>query len=122
MKTYGDGQVLFEKPINIGIDKYEINGSLASLLGDVAYWVANQTYPTDEIAIRLKHRIVSIDPFPNGNGRHSRLLADVFIEKILEGNLFSWGSSLEKPRRQYIRSLGEADQGDYERLILFARK
>jgi Fic-DOC domain mobile mystery protein B len=69
---------------NIGVDKWQIPTELKYLLDDLIYWYTNQTYPPDEIAIRFKHRIVSIHCFPNGNGRHSRLLADIVIEKIFK--------------------------------------
>ena len=41
-----------------------------------------------EIAARFKDRIVSIRCFANGNGRHSRLIADVIIDKIFGSEVF----------------------------------
>ena len=67
---------------NIGIDQWQISTELKTLLDDANYWIENNTYSPDEIAIRFKHRLVSIHCFPNGNGRHSRLMADIIIEKI----------------------------------------
>lgn len=67
---------------NIGIDAYRIPAELAAMLGDVRYWVAHGTFPPDEIAIRLHHRLVAIHPFPNGNGRHARLMADLLIARL----------------------------------------
>jgi Fic-DOC domain mobile mystery protein B len=64
---------------NIGVDKYQIGTKLRDLLEDCKYWIEHKTYNEDEIAIRFSHRIVSIHPFPNGNGRHSRLIADCLI-------------------------------------------
>lgn len=77
---------------NIGVDKYQIGIELRALLDDCRYWIENKTFPEDEIAIRFKHRIVSIHCFPNGNGRHSRLIADIIAEKILKRPVFTWGS------------------------------
>jgi Fic family protein len=42
--------------------------------------IAHQVEPVDQIGIHFHHRLVSIHPFPNGNGRHARLIADVLIE------------------------------------------
>ena len=67
---------------NIGVDKFEISVELNKLLNDTIYWIENKVFEPDEIAIRFKHRLVSIHCFPNGNGRHSRLIADIIIEKI----------------------------------------
>ena len=80
----------------------------------------------DLIAIRFHHRLVSIHPFPNGNGRHARLIADVLIEQ-LGAPRFSWGgsSSLVKAsalRQQYIAALQRADRGDASALLAFARE
>lgn len=58
---------------NLGVDVNEIRTHLRTLLEDARYWVEHRTYPEDDIAVRISHRIVSIHPFPNGNGRHSRL-------------------------------------------------
>jgi Fic-DOC domain mobile mystery protein B len=79
---------------NIGIDKWQIPIELRYLLDDIRYWHENNTYPPDEMAVRFKHRIVSIHCFPNGNGRHSRLMADIIIEKIYKQPVFSWGAAL----------------------------
>jgi len=110
---------------NLGVDKYLISTELRMLLDDCKYWIANQTFTDDEIAIRFKHRIVSIHCFANGNGRHSRLMADIQIEKIFKKEVFSWGSAnfvkAEDDRKAYLAALHEADRANYESLIKFAR-
>ena len=110
---------------NIGVDKFQIGIELRALLDDSRYWIDNRTYPQDEIAIRCKHRLVSIHCFANGNGRHARLYADVLIEKILDRPLFTWGSaSLLRPgdtRAAYLSALQTADEGDVGPLLAFAR-
>ena len=80
---------------NMGIDKAQIPTELRYLLDDTRYWHENKTYPPDEIAVRFKHRIVSIHCFPNGNGRHSRLMADIIAEKIYKQPVFSWGATMD---------------------------
>lgn len=76
---------------NIGVDRHQISIQLKMLCDDALFWIENNTYPPIEIAIRFKHRIVSIHCFPNGNGRHSRLMADIIIEKLFGEEPFSWG-------------------------------
>ncbi len=110
---------------NLGVDKWQVPSELKKLLDDVIYWVANKTHPPDEIAIRFKHRIVSIHCFPNGNGRHSRLMADIIIEKIYKLPVFSWGalnfSGELDFRKTYLKAVKTADNGDYSLLLAFAR-
>ena len=109
----------------IGIVWYLIPTELKKLCDNVKYQIDNETFPKDEIAVRFHHKLVYIHPFPNGNGRHARLIADLLIMK--QGlPRFSWGmnQSLYKAspvRKQYIESLQLADHGDYSKLIVFAR-
>src|SRR5258707_9011650 len=109
---------------NIGIAFHEIPERLAVLLGDVRYWIENGTHSSDETAVRFHHRLVAIHAFPNGNGRHARLMADVLVTE-LGGRRFSWGSgSLADAgdlRQRYIAALHAADDQDIEMLLAFAR-
>ena len=110
---------------NIGVDKWQIQTELKQLLDDVKFWYANNTYNPDELTIRFKHRLVSIHCFPNGNGRHSRLMADLVIEKILKQPIYTWGAAnLIKHgdiRKIYLNAMKLADKGDIQPLINFAR-
>jgi Fic-DOC domain mobile mystery protein B len=110
---------------NFGVDKYRIPSDLQVLIDDTSYWIDSETFNADEIAIRFKHRLVSIHCFPNGNGRHSRLMADIIINKIYQLTVFTWGKeNLTKrsdTRREYITALKDADQNCYEPLLSFAR-
>lgn len=110
---------------NIGIKYYLIGIELKQLLDDALYWYNNKTYSNEEIAIRFKHRIVCIHCFSNGNGRHSRLMADLIITKLFNEKYFSWGSSnlikANENREKYIKALKEADNSNYAPLIEFAR-
>lgn len=109
---------------NIGIQAYRISAELASLLDDVQYWVDNQTFGSDEIAVRFHHRLVAIHPFPNGNGRHARLAADLLVEK-LGCDPFTWGSGsltdTGELRARYVAALRSADNHDIGLLLDFAR-
>jgi Fic-DOC domain mobile mystery protein B len=109
---------------NIGIPWTQIGIELKKLLDDTKYWIENKTFSSVEIAIRFKHRIVSIHCFPNGNGRHSRMMADIIMESIFGNGIFSWHQSnmviASETRNQYIKSLREADNVNFKQLIEFA--
>lgn len=110
---------------NIGIHWVQIATELKKLLDDTTYWIEHETFPAEEIAIRFKHRIVSIHCFPNGNGRHSRLMADILMESVFHKEVFSWQQSnmlkADNTRKEYIKALKEADNGNLNALINFAR-
>jgi Fic-DOC domain mobile mystery protein B len=111
-------------PRNIGIDAHRIPNDTLMMFDDVRFWRDNNTFPPDEMAIRLHHRLVYIHPFPNGNGRHARLMADLLLER-LGGQPFSWGGGtlhdVGELRGQYVGALRAADDHDIEPLLLFAR-
>ena len=94
------------------------------MLSDARFWVENNTYPPDEIAVRLHHRLTQIHAFPNGNGRHARMMADLLIER-LGGNTFSWGggslADVGTLRRKYVASLQAADGHNIGPLLEFVR-
>jgi len=110
---------------NIGIDKWLIPTELKYMLDDTAYWITKSVFSPDEICMRFKHRLVSIHCFANGNGRHSRLVADMMAEKLFQRPIFTWGSlaysSPAQQRAAYLNALRQADKGNYEFLIAFAR-
>lgn len=109
---------------NIGIVAHRIEAEMPVLFDDLRYWVDHATFPRDEIAVRLHHRLVAVHPFPNGNGRHARLLADLLVER-LGGEAFSWGGASLSDRgvlrSRYIAALRAADGHDLAPLLAFAR-
>ncbi|HWX92810.1 MAG TPA: mobile mystery protein B [Terriglobales bacterium] len=109
---------------NIGVSVHEIRERLMALFGDTRYWIENGTYLPDEIAVRFHHRLVFVHPFPNGNGRHARLIADIIAMK-LGRPAFTWGSTnLVKEgeaRTTYLEAIRAADEGDIQPLLNFAR-
>jgi Fic-DOC domain mobile mystery protein B len=109
---------------NLGIPHYEIPVAVRQLIEDTKAWMEYKTYPPDEIAVRFHQRLVQIHPFPNGNGRHSRLMADLLVMR-LGGERFSWGSARLQDagdvRRRYIDALHAADNHDIGPLMKFAR-
>ena len=109
---------------NIGINWTQIGIELKNLIDDTKYWIEHKTFSPEEIAIRFKHRIVAIHCFPNGNGRHSRMMADIIIESIFGKEIFCWHKSnmvkADETRKAYIKALREADHGNITPLIKFA--
>ena len=110
---------------NIGVKWVMIGIELKALLDDVKYWIENHTFSNEEIAIRFKHRLVNIHCFPNGNGRHSRIMADIIMESILGNKPFSWNQSnmvkADQTRKNYINAIQEGDKGNIQPLIDFAK-
>lgn len=110
---------------NIGVAPYQISEDLLNLLADVRYWIEHDTFPVDEIGARFHHRLVSIHPYPNGNGRHARLAADLLLES-LGAKRFTWGSgNLDQQgelRSRYLHALKEADKGRIGELTAFCRE
>jgi len=109
---------------NIGVNWETIATRLHDLLNDVRVQIQHKSFSNDEIAVRFHHRLVSIHCFPNGNGRHARLVCDKLLE-ILKVEKFSWGArtsnDLNETRKRYIQTLQAADKGDYRPLLDFVR-
>jgi Fic-DOC domain mobile mystery protein B len=109
---------------NIGVDAYRIPVEVRQAIDDARYWVDYKTYPPDEIAVRFSHRIVAIHPFPNGNGRFSRLVGDL-LARQLDQPAFTWGRTnlvdAGATRARYVDALRAADNHDIQLLLLFAR-
>ncbi|KAB2928443.1 MAG: mobile mystery protein B [Dechloromonas sp.] len=114
---------------NIGVDWHYIGVELKKLFDDVRYQIEHATFPADEIAVRFHHRLVAIHAFPNGNGRHARLMADLLAERLGQPR-FTWGSrrlvkdsltDASPIRRDYIAALQAADARDIAPLLAFAR-
>ena len=110
---------------NIGIDAWQVAVALKDLCDDVDTWIEFESYPVDEMAVRFHHRLVYIHPFPNGNGRHSRLATDILLTRQLSQPRFTWGSGLIDNtgviRKRYISALQAADKGDYQPLLDFVK-
>ncbi len=108
---------------NIGIDWTQITTQTRLLFDNYRYQREKNTFEPKMHAIRLHRDLVWIHPFPNGNGRHSRLLADQYL--VQEGHQpFTWGGSSlideGELRKKYIAALQSADKGDYAPLLTFA--
>lgn len=110
---------------NLGCAPEHITSEMTVTLDDLRYWHHNAVFVSDEIACRAHRRLVKTHPFPNGNGRHTRLMADLYLISIGR-EPFTWGaganlSETTTMRRTYLDALIEADGDDYRPLIMFAR-
>jgi len=110
---------------NIGCDWTQIATRLHDLFSDTRWWIDNATFSCDEIAARFHHRLVSIHPFPNGNGRHARAMTDA-LQRSLGLAAFTWGGAgnlvaANDARSRYLAALRAADRGDYGLLLAFVR-
>ncbi len=109
---------------NIGVEAYRIEPDVRQLVDDVSYWVEHGAYPPDEICMRFSHRLVAVQPFPNGNGRLSRLAGDLLARQLGQA-AFSWGRAslidAGETRARYISALRAADNHDIAPLLAFAR-
>jgi Fic-DOC domain mobile mystery protein B len=109
---------------SIGVDPREIAVKLRMLLDDARYWIDNATYSPEQIAIRFHHRLVSIHLFPNGNGRHARIMSDALLIKVFGKQPIDWAGghdlqAIGARRKEYIIALQTADQGNYAPLLAF---
>ena len=109
---------------SIGVDKFLVRTEIRNLIDDARYWREHDVYDSDELAVRFHHRLVSIHPFPNGNGRHARMMADLIVQQAGRP-AFSWGggslTATSELRSAYVRALRSADEGNPMPLLEFAR-
>lgn len=113
------------RELNIGIDPFQVSMVVRNLVEDAKYWFAeSSTMDVDLAAVRFHHKLVAIHPFPNGNGRHSRLLTDLLLRAAV-APAFTWGRrdlvAASEVRTRYVAALRQVDGGDYKALLEFVR-
>lgn len=67
--------------LSIGIKAYRVPSALKDLADDISFWNDHKTFGPHETAARIHHRAVQIHPFKNGNGRWSRMLANIYLRQ-----------------------------------------
>ncbi len=110
---------------NLGWEAHRLGEGVHNVFADARAWLEYKTYPLPEAAVRLHHQLVRIHPWPNGNGRHARLIADVVVQSR-GGEDLTWGAGIDiadmgVARAKYIEALRHADAGNYDPLIKFAK-
>ncbi len=110
---------------NIGVPWHQISTSLVDLCEDAKTWIDLKDDFLDVIAAQFHHKLVSIHPVSNGNGRHARLMTDILLKNVIGTSQFTWGgsnlSATSETRKAYINALHEADLGRYQSLLEFVR-
>jgi Fic-DOC domain mobile mystery protein B len=111
---------------NIGVDSHLIDPCMKRTFDDARFWTEHRTWPVEEIAVRLHHRLVAIHPYPSGNGRQTRMLADIYLDALGEKRL-SWGGAGDlihrtDQRGEYLAALRSADAHDIAPLLQFATR
>lgn len=109
---------------NIGVAPHQITEQMRLLLDDARLWCERRIYTPLEAAVRFHHRMVLIHPFPNGNGRHARIVTDEFLKRCFKLPPIEWASGFDleretERREAYLRALGLADTGNLEALLEF---
>jgi Fic-DOC domain mobile mystery protein B len=110
---------------NLGWEVHRLTEGVRNAFDDAQSWLQYSTYPVPEAAVRLHHRLVSIHPWPNGNGRHSRLIADLLVASR-NGEELTWGArsdlvGMGDVRARYLQAIRAADAGDIYPLVVFAK-
>ena len=111
---------------NIGVDWTQVAVKLRNLLDNTRFQIDHKVFEPDELVVRFHHQLVWVHAFPNGNGRHARLMADVLAQQLGRPSM-TWGGadvelvSMGTVRDRYLKTLREADQGQWSGLIAFAR-
>jgi Fic-DOC domain mobile mystery protein B len=110
---------------NLGWEVHRLPEGVYNAFADARVWLQHETYPLQELAVRLHHQLVRVHPWPNGNGRHARLMADILVQSR-GGDELTWGAGAGmvtpgKTRANYIECLLKADAGDLASLLAFAR-
>lgn len=109
---------------NLGVDKIKISSELKQLMSNTKFWIEDESYTMDEIAIRYAHRLMQIQPFSDGNARHAKIMSNVILEHLLNSEIFTWGESIPDPaknRAAFLDALRKADKGKMDDLLKFAR-
>ncbi|MEQ8314862.1 MAG: mobile mystery protein B [Gammaproteobacteria bacterium] len=109
---------------SIGVYPGDIGPEVRKLLDDARYWVEQGTWNREHFAARFHHRLEQIHPFPNGNGRHGRIMTDTVLTEILQQAPVDWlaGGDPAQRRVEYIAALRSADTGDYGLLERFIKQ
>lgn len=110
---------------NIGVFWEDIPAQIRAKALDAKFWFENEVYPPEELAVRFHYELVHVHPYPNGNGRFSRIIADYIVENIFELKPLKWGNhhliKSTDARRTYIAAIVEMDSsGNIASLLDFA--
>ncbi len=108
-----------QENLNLGCDWHKIPMQVQALLDDLVFWEQRGVGFLDQ-ASRLHHRAVSIHPFPNGNGRWARMLANIWLKRHGQ-SITEWPEetigSKNAVRDEYLAAIRTADGGEGDALL-----
>jgi len=108
---------------NLGWPVPRLTEGVRNAFDDTQTQLSHAAYPLAEIAVRLHHRLVVIHPWPNGNGRHARLVADLLVASRSAPPL-TWGARTDlvpagATRARYLTAVRAADENNFAPLLAF---
>jgi len=113
-----------ELELNDSVKGVWVPVEVQKLTDDMRRMVREETHPPLEIAVRFMRRLVAIQCFETGSGRHSRLAADLLGRALTGARPFTWGRNVdlspEELRKVYQEALRKADAGDMKPLLAFS--
>ncbi len=105
--------------LNLGCPAHDVEASVLGLVQDISFW-GKGPYSLIEDAALLHYRAVKIHPFLNGNGRWSRMLANIWLRRH-GAEPIMWPEPLigevSPIRAEYIAAIQAADRLDYAALV-----
>lgn len=108
-----------KRETNIGAPPAVTEQRLHNLLEDLKAWEMSGM-PLLEQAVRLHHVAVLIHPFPNGNGRWSRMVGNIWL-RLHGAEPVIWPEATigaaSAVRGEYLQAVRAADKGDYTALL-----
>ncbi|MCL1052153.1 mobile mystery protein B [Shewanella abyssi] len=114
------------RELNIGVNPKNISVDLHNFLEDAKCWVEFSHYSDLELSARIQHKLVQIHPFPNGNGRHSRIFTDIVRIFLLNKKPLRWANvkleDISEERAAYIAGLRKADGGDFSEMVHYLER
>ena len=97
-----------QRDVNIGVDPRQIAVELRSALDNIRYrWEHTDDWTARELGLATHAETVRVHPFTDGNGRTTRLLADLVFIAAQEPAEFQYNWDLDK--RRYIELLRSFD-------------
>ena len=113
--------------LNIGVAPHRVREEIGKACADARFWdtQTENPLPVLERAVRLHHRLAWIHPFRNGNGRHARLMADIYLNA--HGHALPVWPSGDIARKggardAYLAALKEGDRDNFAPLADYTRR
>ena len=114
-----------QEDLNLGVCWQTIQTELYELENTIKFWEEKQSFNIFEIAVRIHFQAVRTHPFPNGNGRWSRLLGNIYLKQN-DHSIVRWPEETigteSLIRDEYLAAMKQADKGNLDDLIELHRR